>query len=197
MDLIHSHAPGHVHTQAHAPAAHIATPPPHALDHPALELAKGRAFAATHGGLLPVDPFWRYMEYRHDLNPTRFDHNHRGLAPLLDRDAAARAALGQVPADPTEAYLTYRHDLNPARFDHFHPRIGRRIEAAEGAFLPPVPTVPATPAAGVSSVETAGGGVAAVPAPAGVILLALGLTLTWALGRWARRGAAGLGRVIC
>ena len=179
MDLIHAHA------EHHTASARIATPPLHALDHPALELAKGRVFAATHDGLLPADAFWRYMEYRHDLNPTRFDHNHRGLAPLLDRDAAARAALGQVPADPTEAYLTYRHDLNPARFDHFHPRTGRRIEAAEGAFLPPVP---ATPAAGVSSVETASGGVAAVPAPAGVILLALGLTLTWGLGRWARRG---------
>lgn len=183
MDLIHAHV------EHHTASARIATPPLHALDHPALELAKGRVFAATHDGLLPADAFWRYMEYRHDLNPTRFDHNHRGLSAISDRDAEARAALGLVPADPTRAYLTYRHDLNPARFDHFHPRIGRQIEAAELAAPTVVPTPHLPPAAGTSSGELASGGIAAVPAPAGFLLLALGLTLTWALGRRARRRA--------
>jgi hypothetical protein len=31
------------------------------------ELKSGAAYASTHGGLLPSDLFWHYMQYRYDL----------------------------------------------------------------------------------------------------------------------------------
>ncbi len=103
------------------------------------ELQLGRAYAATHGGLLPGDPFWEYMIYRHDISPVIFDVHHRPFAALLDHNQAVTAAnnlmcpppAGLVPNTPYWDYLRYRHDIAPARFDAFHPGLARLLDQDE------------------------------------------------------------------
>src|SRR5262245_56372198 len=46
----------------------------------AAQLRLGQAYAATHGGLLPSNPFWEYMIYRHDINPRMFNLRFRPFA---------------------------------------------------------------------------------------------------------------------
>lgn len=38
-------------------------------------------YRESHNDLLPNTPFWKYLEYRHDIDPIRFDHYH----PLMGR----------------------------------------------------------------------------------------------------------------
>jgi hypothetical protein len=102
----------------------------------AAELRIGQAYAATHGGLLPADPFWEYMIYRHDISPAIFDANHRAFAALLDRNQAVTLAndlmcpppAGLVPNTPYWNYLRYRHDISPAIFDANHPTLARLLD---------------------------------------------------------------------
>lgn len=51
-------------------------------------------YAAAHGGLLPADPFWKYVEARYDQaiatgHLARFDFYHPRIAPLLAANLAA------------------------------------------------------------------------------------------------------------
>lgn len=148
---------------------HPAPPPPHTFDHPYRLLMQARAYEDAHGGLLPDTAPFRYLEYRHDADPAGFDRRHKAFAPLLERDAAARAVLGLIPVEPKTAYLEYRRGLNPARFDRYHPAEGRYLST-----LGPIAYLPATHSS-------------AVPAPAGVVLLAMGLAIVLA---WTTRARA-------
>jgi hypothetical protein len=129
--------PGH-HEGGSAGPEPLLPPPPHCFDRAGAEFRSGASYAATHGGWLPVDQYWRYEEYRHDLAPGRFDAQHHRLAPLLDREAALRhgqdlahAPNELLPNDSYWNYLRYRHDLDPHRFDHYHPHRGKRLNVDE------------------------------------------------------------------
>lgn len=43
----------------------------------------GQKHEAEHG-TLPNTPMWRMLEYRHDLNPARFDHWHPNIGIILE-----------------------------------------------------------------------------------------------------------------
>jgi hypothetical protein len=66
----------------------------------ARELKIGQEYAAAHDGLLPDDPFWDNLRYRHTINAARFDHYHPRIAGMLDRDAAVRLLLAHPVTKP-------------------------------------------------------------------------------------------------
>jgi hypothetical protein len=108
--------------------------PPLTFHHqsPQHELAYGTAYAASHGGLLPQDTWWTYVEYRYDLakfegESARFAHFHPKMVGLLNRDATVRAEqeaanpyMTNLPNTPDWRYLEYRYALDPTRFAHNH-----------------------------------------------------------------------------
>ncbi len=50
----------------------------------------GHIHLATSGGLLVQTPFVFYLEWRHNLDPTRFDHYHPLLGPLIETTQSAQ-----------------------------------------------------------------------------------------------------------
>jgi hypothetical protein len=68
---------------------HIALPPPPfplTASFLGSEVRDGRIYRSEHGGLLPDNVFWRYLEARWELNPARFDHWHPRIGPWLAED---------------------------------------------------------------------------------------------------------------
>jgi hypothetical protein len=100
----------------------------------------------NHGGRLPSDSYWHYLQYRHDLatfegHHARFAHYHPQLVGLLDRDAAVRAhdeaicpVASLLPNTPDWRYLEYRYALNPARFSDYHPHALVALLANDATF---------------------------------------------------------------
>lgn len=119
------------------------------------QLRFGQSYAATHGGLLPSNPFWEYMIYRHDINPRMFNLRHRPFAALLDHNQAVTLAnqlvsptVGVVPNTPYWNYLRYRHDSMPVIFDAHHPALARLLDLDQAVRQQtPVPIIPPPPAA--------------------------------------------------
>jgi hypothetical protein len=72
---------------------HIAfPPPPFPLTASFLnaELHSASIYRSEHGGLLPNNEFWRYLEARWAANPGRFDHWHPRISPLIAADYRLR-----------------------------------------------------------------------------------------------------------
>ena len=118
------------------PHAHgLGSPPPHFVDFGGMSDAQRHAIwvqgvtAYSLTGQLPHTAAWDYLTYRHDLNPTRFDHNHPRLAGLFDKPEC----VGEVPETPFWEKLEKRHDLNPTRFDHYHPFLGKIMDRNQEA----------------------------------------------------------------
>ncbi|APW63393.1 hypothetical protein BSF38_04959 [Paludisphaera borealis] len=44
----------------------------------------GQAYQSTHDGRLPDTAMWKMLEFRHSLNPSRFDHWHPNVALILE-----------------------------------------------------------------------------------------------------------------
>jgi len=192
----------------------VLPPPPgfhHANRHH--ELTLGVSHALHNGGRLPGNPWWHYVQYRHDLaayegHHARFAHYHPRLIALLDRDAALRAqdeaacpTATLLPKSPDWLYLEYRYSLNPARFSHFHPSLAG-ILASDAAFKEANPCVmaemlipPPPSPGGVGGIQVPGPSPQppsgqAVPEPSSAILLASGLVLFLLVGRRFKGGGA-------
>jgi len=80
-------------------------------------------------GELPHDRFWNNLRLRHDVHPTRFEHFHHTLGPLMVRDFQQRQGLLNAssplfPASPYFQNLYHRIAVNQPRFDHYHPFLG-------------------------------------------------------------------------
>jgi len=102
--------------------------------------------AASMGGGITLPPVIHgyslsYLEWRHSLDPSRFDYYHPKLGPLLEQGGRVTAATSQqcppvnglLPDTPFYNYMRWRRSLNPARFDHYHPNLGPAL--AEDALL--------------------------------------------------------------
>ncbi|HEX3447035.1 MAG TPA: hypothetical protein VHS97_02210 [Isosphaeraceae bacterium] len=65
---------------------HIAVPPPPfplTASYLEAEFRDAERYRAEHGGLLPDNEFWRYLETRWAVDPSRFDHWHPRIGPWL------------------------------------------------------------------------------------------------------------------
>jgi PEP-CTERM motif len=59
--------------------------------------ASARHLKADANGLLPQTSFVAYLEWRHSLNPVRFDRFHPNIGPMIERDIIIRTALNTPP----------------------------------------------------------------------------------------------------
>jgi hypothetical protein len=59
--------------------------------------ARMRHLHADAIGLLPNTVFVQYLEWRHSLNPVRFDQVHPNIGPMIEHDLIVRAALNPPP----------------------------------------------------------------------------------------------------
>jgi hypothetical protein len=74
----------------------------------------GQAYAATHGGELPDTPMWRMLEFRHTLNPARFDFWHPNVGLLLESRPSGTPTGGQpAPQELTEKPITPTTPVTP------------------------------------------------------------------------------------
>jgi hypothetical protein len=173
---------------------------------PQHELAYGTAYAASHGGLLPQDTWWTYLEYRYDLatyegEHARFAHFHPKLVGLLDRDAAVRAEqeaanpyVTILPNTPDWRYLEYRYALDPARFARNHAHSLVALLQKDRAYRETQP-LPSSSSVALTEVSRSIVVQDIVPEPASVLLLTLGLLGGLLLGKRTRKGNQGAVRV--
>jgi len=114
-------------------------------------------------GLLPDNPYWRYMNFRRNINPARFDFYHATLGALIHENNRLRLGTVSVPQELIPPTLPI-------------------------ATLPITPGIP-SPVPPVGG----GPGVRLVPEPGSIALLligAAGLALPMAVRRWRTRPVA-------
>ena len=99
--------------------------------HPALALIAqfANAQTAVAGESPATTQYLNYLTYRRSLGPTRFDHYHPVIGPLVGAQQNLQAGNcipfnGLLPTSPYYNYLRFRRGIDPARFDHYHPRLG-------------------------------------------------------------------------
>ncbi len=112
-------------------------------------------------GLVPNTPYWRYLRFRRNLAPSRFDVYHPALGAILARDQALREG-----------------EFCPPMIVMPNPGTPSPTQVAQILRPPGVPS-PSGPTGG-------GPGVQAVPEPASLILVALGAGCTM-VPRWMKR----------
>lgn len=129
------------------------------------------ALSYVHTGHVPGDAFWRSLSDRRNLNPARFDDNHPNIAGFF----APPAVLGRLPNIPMVRDFRHRFEIAPIRFEHYHRFWGRLIRNEPTiTVLPPV--VPGVPNVPILPPPVHGQG---VPEPSSVVLLCVGLVVTW------------------
>ena len=136
------------------------------------ELKLAEHYVSSHGGLLPDDPFWRYLEQRYDQavisgHSMRFAHYHPVITPLLKENMEALQAI--PPSRPIELPV-----LNVPPVTVAVPAMPVTIQGGPTMpFMPPATVVPPSMPQ-------------AVPEPAGIVLASLGLIGVILIG-WLRR----------
>lgn len=134
---------------------------------------KKEAWFYAHTGGVVNDPFWHSLEVRRDLDPERFDRNHRDIAGYF----TPPTILGMQPHGPVLDDLRHRFEINPQRFSHYHKFWGE-IFALEPAVPPcnPGPTSCVQPPPCVPS------GVS-VPEPSSLILAGIAVIVVFVARR--------------
>ncbi len=119
-------------------------------------------------GLLPNSAHYRYLHYRRNLDPTRFDHYHPALGALLAEDDRLRTSTVCVPTvSPPPAGSSGGNGSSSAGTPGSGGPTG-------GGGVPP---------AGGGTVNPTGGGPSAVPEPASLTLILLGFAGAFAARR--------------
>lgn len=75
----------------------------------------GQAYQATHDGALPDTPMWRMLEFRHSLNPARFDHWHPNVGLILENGDSGTFTEGVAGASPApHHWIGYMRGPSPS-----------------------------------------------------------------------------------
>lgn len=143
------------------------------------ELREAEAYTKSHGGLLPDDPFWRYVEQRFNEavstgHLARFEHYHPVITPLLEGnlEALSRPVTVAVTNPPSLVQLC---TCLPAG------------ETSNPGVVVSNPSVPSLTLPGAVSEPAPSFVPAAVPEPASALLFGLGMVAVIVLGRKLRR----------
>jgi hypothetical protein len=83
---------------------HIALPPPPfplTASFLGAEVRSARIYRSEHGGLLPDNVFWRYLEARWELDPGRFAHWHPRISPWIAEDYHLRHEPHTITPPPS------------------------------------------------------------------------------------------------
>jgi hypothetical protein len=92
---------------------HIAVPPPPfplTASYLEAEFRDAERYRAEHGGLLPDNEFWRYLETRWAVDPSRFDHWHPRIGPwLTENNRHATTSLAAANRHTTDLAAANRH----------------------------------------------------------------------------------------
>jgi len=139
----------------------------------------GIQYADSHGGLLPQDSFWRYLEVKHAINPLRFDHHHPHIAPYLDRDEQLRLAMSRGEAAAGQGHPTTPATGHSPAAGHSKPGSGGQVTKSPPLTetLAPVTVheLPPAPNTGVPVTVTGTPITAAVPEPSAPALVGVAL----------------------
>ncbi len=133
-------------------------------------------------GMLPSTPYLNYVRWRHSLNPSRFDHYHPGWGPAIERDAAIRSSMAQTLTPTPTPVAVGSVVTTPTAAETISPPIGvpsgntsgsgdLPTSPVGGATTTPSDTTNSPPTTTVSSPPPP----SAVPEPAGLVLLGMGL----------------------